>query len=207
MKRLMLLGIFISSTVIANSFNYSDLVRRQVAIVDQAGQVRGSGAVIKVPSGRIMFLTNAHVCERVAMAVQIMGLHSDLYVGSIIKISRITDLCLVQANTPQDTKDVIIEPHAVQTGDMLVMFGHPMGLKVPQPSAGQFIDYGTLEDWGLSPAVVGLTTIPVFPGNSGSPVFDTKGHMVGLMCMSWLETSYQGMFIPGSVLLAFIKGN
>lgn len=104
---------------------------------------------------------------------------------------------------------VTLNPEALPApGDALLVIGNPMGLN-------QLVVAGALEGYVWvreMPAAWLCIDAPVFPGNSGSPVFDAQGQVVAVVCGSLRreekgEEKYYGLAVPVREVLGLLEEN
>lgn len=209
------IGILVATTAIKGPEIHYNWVRNKVkpatvVVTNEEGNSGGSGFHVKAPSGQVYIMTNAHVCE--------VGKNGVIYIQDdygrsiprqIIEVSKVTDLCLVQAlPNPKSYLKVGAEP---KPGQIVAAVGHPQ-LMPTTMSRGEvigqqevdvldhFINPTDPEDrcdlpknkkirvntfFGPQTACVvhinaNLTTAVILPGNSGSPVVGFYGELVGV---------------------------
>jgi S1-C subfamily serine protease len=136
----------------------------------------GTGFVV---SGDGHIITNHHVvdqCNR--MTFQIRGqLAVD---ANILSINEATDLALLTADVPRAGSARFRGGSPVRLGDEVVVFGFPL--------LGDLSSQGNIT-YGIVSALSGLNddlsrmqiTAQIQPGNSGGPVMDRSGNIVGVV--------------------------
>lgn len=135
----------------------------------------GTGVVIS-KKGEV--LTCAHVVNSTAAAVVIIPYPGEaFYTANVVKIDRIKDLALVQIkNSKKGWRYVKVKKVKVYVGQPVFSIGHPIGLTWSIAngiiSGHQRFAFGA---WRTQ------STVVTVPGNSGGPLFDKKGRLVGLM--------------------------
>lgn len=162
------------------------------ATVDGERKMVGHGTGIVVAQGKV--LTNAHVVEEgvfnESMTFEIVpSSGGDTFTATIIKWSPENDLALLQLQRGQPLTPAKFFSGAAGTGDDIFAIGYPGSvdaamqldqedIMLPQPpvrtrgtiSAGRSAKaYDTL-----------LHTAPIGPGNSGGPIVDNCGRVVGI---------------------------
>jgi S1-C subfamily serine protease len=165
-----------SVTIVAASF--AALILHAVS-VQAANIVSGSGAVIG-SNGEI--LTNSHVVEQCAqITVQFSTGNSEVAV--LIARDEKNDLAVVRTKrggiSPSPVA-ILRDGSPVRAGDAVVALGYPL--------SGILASTANLSVGNVS-ALAGLhddsrylqITAPVQPGNSGGPLLDTSGHLVGIV--------------------------
>ena len=147
-----------------------------LAATEMAAASSGTGIVVS-PQGHI--LTNAHVVKGCQTAtVRLAGTASNP--ASIVARSEADDLALLLASpTTQKVASFRISP-PVRAGEAVVVYGFPL--------SGLLTSTGNATTGNVS-ALAGLrnnsahlqTSAPVQPGNSGGPLLDNKGNVIGVV--------------------------
>lgn len=191
-----------------------------VKLTDKAGTSGGTGFAVKTASGKVLTLTNAHVCRIPG------GIFAALTNGrqiplQIVEIYDKHDLCLLQGISGLTGVSLA---DSVDVGDQIEIIGHPklMPLNV---SKGEIIGYqqvvvmtgqGPCEETQTNPPYstimtpfgeaciltvkAGLSNAIALPGNSGSPVVNIFGNLTGVLFCGDPGDNW-GIFVP----LKFIK--
>ena len=143
-----------------------------------SGQVKsyvGSGFVID-PSGLIV--TNYHVVEN-AFEITVTLSDGTLLPGKVLHASRIADLAVVQVQAGHPLTPVQWgESNKLRVGDQVFAIGNPLGLGT---SVSGGIVSGLNRDAQESPYDDFIQTdAAINHGNSGGPLFDMEGKVVGV---------------------------
>jgi regulator of sirC expression with transglutaminase-like and TPR domain len=162
-----------------------------VAVVTFAGRDGtpagiGTGFVVD-PAGLVA--TNLHVIGEARPITVRLG-EKDYPVSAVEATDRAADLAVLKI----DAKDLPVLPlgdsKAMREGQDLVALGHPRGL---EHSVVRGVLSGRREIDGRELLQL---AIPVEPGNSGGPVLDLRGRVVGLMTMKSAVTDNLGFAVP-----------
>lgn len=181
-----------------------------VKIVNEIGNSGGTGVYINLPSGNKAILTNAHVCEvkNDKNIVWVKDSKNRAIPRKIIEISKISDLCLVEG-LPNHRG--LFLGSSVQLGQNISIIGHPRlwpkAMTSGEVFAKQFVQvldhiiidpvndkcdlpknrkihedgfFGPI-DFCIEYIESLMTTAQILPGNSGSPVVNDYGQLVGLV--------------------------
>ncbi len=143
----------------------------------------GTGFEVEDSSGHRFIVTNKHVCGIFTGGVaQLQTEEGKVYFRHILKVSDIFDLCLI---------DSIDEVPALHLGkkisllDKIFIVGHPFlhPLKVTSGNVIRSLVITTTEDGITSTGSFASleTNAEAHPGNSGSPVVNPKGEVVGVL--------------------------
>lgn len=155
----------------------------EIHTVDIAGDAwQGSGFFIN-DSGVV--LTNFHVMEAAVEAVAILKDDREIRVTGVIDYDEDLDLCLIQLEISGNSFLEIAEDNAV-TGQTVYAIGSPRGY-TGTLSNGIISAADRVED-GVSYI---QTTAPISPGNSGGPLVNEYGEVLGVN--TWQRTDGQNL--------------
>jgi serine protease Do len=165
---------------------------RRFGIPDQGAQpVRGQGSgFIMSPDGYV--LTNAHV---VAQADEVTVRLTDRreFRAKVVGVDSPTDVAVLKFDA-QDLPTVRLgDPNRLQPGEWVVAIGAPFGL---ENSVTAGVVSATSRALGPEQSLVPFiqTDVAVNPGNSGGPLFNLKGEVVGINSVIYSRTGgYQGV--------------
>ncbi len=121
----------------------------------------------------------------------------------IMAINPFTDLALLRLPLPEDMKlrPVRLSSHnALQAGDGVFAVGTPLGL---ERSVSQGIV--STPNRNFEGKVYVQTDAAINPGNSGGPLFDLRGHVVGVTNMKITTGDNLGFAIPITYVLDFLR--
>lgn len=159
----------------------------------------GSGFIIH-PSGYVV--TNAHVVER-SSTVQVRLASGRRLTGAVIGRDRRVDLALVKVEAPEALPVLPLgDSERLAVGELVLALGHPFGLE-------QTVSLGIVSRKGapLQAAAPGFdfiqTDAAVNPGNSGGPLVDMGGQVVGVNTMAARNGSI-GFAIPSNLIKALL---
>ena len=147
------------------------LVRPSVVTI-KAGDELGSGFAFDSTGGHAGIITNYHVIARIyengARTVEITRDNAAAIEGTIEKVDKTDDLALVRVT---ESLPVLHRSTATAAaGDPVLVVGSPLGL-------GDSVSTGVVSN--TSSGVVQFTA-PISPGNSGGPVVDRTGAVLGV---------------------------
>ena len=169
---------------------------------------RGSGFII---SRQGHLITNYHVVEGHTKLLVTMFRKTDtgyekheLKKVKILALQPLRDLALLQLDPSEIPGDmpqpvVINDRDDLHVGDLIFAIGNPLGL---ERSVTQGIVSSTTRTIGHLRLI--QTDAASNPGNSGGPLFNARGEIVGVVCAG--ATSFDGLAfgIPGSDLVDFL---
>ncbi|MEG3615986.1 S1C family serine protease [Isoptericola haloaureus] len=156
-----------------------------IQVSSQGGGSEGSGVVID-EAGHV--LTNNHVVAGASNdTVQVTLSDGRLYEATIVGTDPTTDLAVVRlSDPPQDLRPAAFgDSDAVQVGDSVLAVGNPLGLaNTATTGIVSALDRPVAASGRGGGDVVVTNAIQidaaVNPGNSGGPLFDAQGRVVGI---------------------------
>lgn len=218
---LVLFGSFIQPNLHNQYLRYE--VGTSVVQVGVEGKGGGTGFAITADSGNHYIMTNKHVCEISTNGwVKIKDDNGFSVNKRIIYKDNIHDLCLVEGDKRLDSLEIGGEP---SKGDFMYIVGHP-GLRQLTVSQGEYIGYADvpmIDDsvtiktscsgkvYDLSPMdqfFMGrewicvrtfksfATTAVAYGGNSGSPVVNKYGNVIGVLFAGSTEQERDNFVVP-----------
>ncbi len=148
----------------------------------------GSGFIVRSDG---LILTNAHVVDG-ASKVVVKLTDKREFPAKVVGIDKTTDVAVLKI----DAKGLPIvkpgDPRRVRVGDWVLAIGSPFGFE-NSATAGIVSARGrTLPDAGYVPFL--QTDVAVNPGNSGGPLFDAAGEVVGINSQIYSQSGgYMGL--------------
>ena len=148
----------------------------------------GSGFIVS-PDGYI--LTNAHVIDG-ANVVTVKLTDKREYTAKVIGSDKQSDVAVLKI----DAKDLPIvkigNPNQSKVGQWVVAIGSPYGFDNTVTSGIISAKARSLPDETYIPYI--QTDVPVNPGNSGGPLFNLNGEVIGINSMIYSQTGgFQGL--------------
>lgn len=189
----------------------------------------GTGFVIRAQSGKNYILTNAHVCGVADSEGRVALQEKDgtLYESHVKKVFKKHDLCLIDAKSDWTPISIARDSYV---GENIYVVGYP-GLEPLSMVKGQLRAYLNIQmeagrnkeceegEESVDPGPIGQMfgvnnicvktfysqpiTANIYPGNSGSPVMDNYGNVVGVAFAS--NEYHQGYIVPLSYIKEFLK--
>ena len=152
-------------------------------------QSSGSGMIIS-KDGYV--LTNNHVVEG-AEKLTVMTTSGEEYDATVIGADEVNDVALLKINGDEDFPTVSIgDSDNIQVGQQVCAIGNPLGELTNTLTVG----YVSALDREISESSTG-TTINMFQtdcainsGNSGGPIFDMNGNVVGITTAKYSSSGY-----------------
>jgi serine protease Do len=148
----------------------------------------GSGFII---SSDGYVITNAHVVEG-ADEVNVKLSDRREYKAKVIGFDKRTDTALIKIEAKDLPKVVIGDPEKLRVGEWVVAIGKPFGLENTITAGIVSAKGRDLPQENLVPYI--QTDAAVNPGNSGGPLFNLKGEVVGINSLIYSRTGgYMGV--------------
>ena len=147
-----------------------------VTPVQAADTVTGSGVVIGA-HGEI--LTNSHVvedCQQITVQLPSKSTETAVLVARDQK----NDLAVVRIDTHPTSVAIFREGAPLRAGDTVVALGYPLSGLLATTANLSVGNVSALAGLGDNSRYVQISA-PVQPGNSGGPLLDASGHLVGIV--------------------------
>ncbi len=177
-----------------------------------------NSAIKKLPSSATAFaltsdgylVTNYHVVEN-AEIIKIRGKENNAqktYNAIVVIIDLNNDLAIIKIEDDNYKKlaniPFKIDPKVADLGSEIFVLGYPlvgsMGEDIKLTNGIISAKSGFKGDISLY-----QMTAPVQPGNSGGPLFDSKGNLIGIVCAKHLGTENVSYAVKASYLLNLIE--
>lgn len=168
----------------------------------------GDGTGFALPGGYIV--TNFHVANagKRITAVGVNGQRGVEYATDVVAVDKKNDLALLKIVdsrfTGYDSITYTIRREQAAVGEEIFVLGYPL-----TPSMGSEIKLTT----GVISATTGFQddptlyqfSAPVQPGNSGGPMFDAQGNLVGVVCAKHVQAENASYAVKVPYLIALAE--
>jgi serine protease Do len=171
-------------------------VRPVLALVSNGR--RGAGAGVLAGDGQV--LTNLHVVGR-ARSVQVLLDDGSSYDARVIASDPAVDLALLQI-PGNGHAAAVFSSSAPRPGELVYAFGHPWGQR--NVLTGGVLSAVTSLRGRHGEVPVLRADVQLAPGNSGGPLLNASGEVIGLNAM--IFGGDQSVAIPSSLLRSFLAG-
>ena len=148
----------------------------------------GSGFIVS-PGGVV--LTNAHV---VANANNVIVKLTDKreFKAKVIGMDKVSDVAVLKIDADNLPSVKIGDPQTSRVGEWVIAIGSPFGFENTVTAGIISAKSRTLPDEGYVPFL--QTDVAVNPGNSGGPLFNTSGEVIGINSQIFSRSGgYQGL--------------
>lgn len=169
-------------------------IRPALAVV--MNKRRGAGAGILVGNGLV--LTNAHVAGR-GRSLQVVLANDETFPAKLVASDKNVDLALLEIPHNGHAAAVLSE-ETPRPGEMVFAFGHPWGQRNVL-TGGVLSAVTSLRGRGGEISVL-RADVQLAPGNSGGPLLNTAGEVIGLNAM--IFGGDQSVAIPAGVIREFL---
>jgi S1-C subfamily serine protease len=158
-------------------------------------EAEGSGSgVIIAPDGYI--LTNSHVASA-APAIEVILMDGEHYAATLVGNDPATDLAVVRVNVAGLPHATIGDSSGLRAGQLVIAIGNPLGFQ-STVSTGVVSALGRslrAQNGRLIENII-QHTAPLNPGNSGGPLVDSRGRVVGINTAIIAQAQGIGFSVP-----------
>lgn len=147
-------------------------------------------------------VTNRHVAAG-ATSLSLATWYGQDFTASVEGHSTSTDLALLSAPDPSGTVQPPAAPEQPSVGTTVFVTGYPQGNQLTV-TAGRVLGFTSVSDLGVPGPVLEVSD-RVRPGNSGSPLLDSAGRLLGVVFALDTRTG-DGLAIPVHTLGAYLSG-
>ncbi len=165
-----------------------------------AGQGAGSGMVISADG---LVLTNYHVVQSSTEVVVEVASTGRTYQASVVGHDAIHDVALLQLDQASNLQTVTMDDDQAAVGDSVTAVGNSEGQGFLSAAEGRITDLDSSITVSSETAASGSerlsgvlkTTAPALPGDSGGPMFDQEGEVVGILTAGEQAASSRGQAV------------
>lgn len=173
---------------------------------------KGTGTAFCVSSSRGFFLTNYHVVEganSITLVSSPAAKNFQRVKGTVIAQDAKSDLALISANFTKPLPFLRIgDDSAIFETQTITAFGYPFGmaLAVKDKYPAISVNVGRITSIRKEDDKIKAiqTDASVNPGNSGGPVLDEKGNVIGIV-VSGISAAQVNFAIPCSIAIGFLE--
>ncbi|MBK7832018.1 MAG: trypsin-like peptidase domain-containing protein [Gemmatimonadetes bacterium] len=163
-----------------------------VEIASRNGTALGSG-VVWHPDGHVV--TNAHVVRDPRPILSLGG--AGEFEGRVVAQDARRDLALISIDATGLTAAPVGDAESLRAGSLVLALGHPLGVAHALTLG---VVHAVTTKRGTPRYIA--ADVRLAPGNSGGPLIDTSGRVVGINAMI---VGGLGVAIPTSVVRAFLR--
>jgi S1-C subfamily serine protease len=167
-------------------------------------QIQGSGFIYNF-TGQTVLITNHHVVND-AINITVTFINGDGYAATLLGSDAYADLAVLSTNAPQtELKPLqIASSSTLEVGDPVIAVGNPYGLAGSMTTGivgalGRTITEDLTGGYPIADVI--QTTTPLNPGNSGGPLLNYFGQVVGITTAIVTDSQGLGFAIPSNTIL------
>lgn len=171
-------------------------------------QVQGSGFVYDF-NGQIVVITNYHVVED-TINITVTFINGNGYEATVLGSDPYADLAVLSTEAPEtDYRALeIVDSATLQVGDPVIAVGNPYGLAGSMTTGiisalGRTITEEMSGDYPIANVI--QMSAPINSGNSGGPLLNYHGEVVGITTAIVSDSQGLGFAIPSSTVLREIE--
>jgi len=183
------------------------------AIILSSKNNSASGVIIKVIDKKISYaITVKHFCSAIKGKIKVAAAPHHLntfvfFTGKVEKIHEFLDLCLVRLDgDTTHVRPIKIRGRKPYSGMRVYTLGAPAGLW-PSKNEGYLVGISRSKappPEFKGPDVIALS-IPSFYGSSGSPIYDSQGHLVGIIMAVNTRFHHNSIGTPSYLIDIFVS--
>jgi serine protease Do len=148
----------------------------------------GSGFIVK-PDGVV--LTNAHVVDG-ATEVKVKLTDKREFDAKVVGTDKATDVAILKIDAKDLPTVAIGDPSQTRVGEWVLAIGQPFGFENSATAGIVSARSRSLPNEGYVPFI--QTDVAVNPGNSGGPLFNAKGEVIGINSQIYSQSGgYMGL--------------
>ena len=162
---------------------------------------QGSGFIIEY-NGKFLIVTSNHIIDE-AISTSITFVNGTTYDASVLYANSFVDLAFLITDAPESEfiPLTIISSSFLKVGNPAILVGTPYGLEgsmsegiISALNRTLIINDDYIEN-------VIQTTAPMNPGNSGGPLLNYKGEVIGIVTARIADSEGIGFAIPSDIIL------
>jgi serine protease Do len=170
-------------------------LRRSTVLIHAGARGNGSGVIW---SSDGIIVTNAHVARRVQLRVRLWDARE--LDATLVSSDRVRDIATLRVNARNLPAASSADSSRVRPGELAIAIGNPLGF-VGALTTGVVHAVGPLP--GLGPQSWVQAGVRLAPGNSGGPLADAAGRVIGINTM---VAGRLALAIPSNAVTDFLTG-
>jgi serine protease Do len=176
----------------------AERLRRSTVLIHSGlrGKASGSGSGV-IWSDSSLIVTNAHVIHGTHACVQLWDGRE--FEAQVTERDHSRDLAALRISTQGLPSVSIADSYRIRAGELALAIGNPMGL-VGALSTGVVHAVGPVR--GLGPSTWVQASVRLAPGNSGGPLANAAGEVIGINSM---VAGRLALAIPSNTVNAFLQ--
>jgi serine protease Do len=186
------------------------VLENKIKLVSEEKNLEATGFGFLTKYNDAFILTNKHVCSMQDKAGYVLTLYDGQKVkANFVRVDTFADICLLHANV--SITSLKLARKDASRGDRIIVIGSPDGVYpviVDGMVSGYYDmtmqdneDYGAFEVHFRSQVI----SAPIYPGSSGSPVFNVDGEVVGIIFAVKVDKEHITFMVPINEVLRFLN--
>ena len=173
-------------------------VQRSLVVLHNGHQGVGAGIIWRSDG---VIVINQHVVAHGGARTALLDRHE--YPARLVAEDPEVDLAILKIDANRLPPSLVADAHSLRVGQLVLAVGHPWGQR-NVVTAGLISGFGTAQTRGPRHSVeVIRSDVSLAPGNSGGPLVNAAGAVVGINTM--IVGGDQGIAIPSHVVSAFVE--
>lgn len=182
--------------------NQEDIQNYKLAVVEiKTNEGKGTGFSIS-QDGYI--ITNEHVIDH-ALTVTVSFPEAGIFKSEVVASYPDIDLAILKVDSEDESVPYLnlASSYNLTENEHIYFIGNPLSFS-GIANEGEIIDYTTLSDWDEQ---VIMLDAPVYRGNSGSPVINKSGDVIGVIFATTKNKDHGrvGLFVPIQLIQEKLK--
>jgi serine protease Do len=170
-------------------------LRRSTVLIHAGARGNGSGVIW---SSDGIIVTNAHVARRAQLRVRLWDARE--LDAALVSSDRVRDIAALRVNAKNLPAASSADSSLVRPGELAIAIGNPLGF-VGALTTGVVHAVGPLP--GLGPQSWVQAGVRLAPGNSGGPLADAAGRVIGINTM---VAGRLALAVPSNAVTDFLTG-
>src|SRR5580658_9729473 len=171
----------------------AEKLRRSTVLIHAGGRGSGSGVIW---SSDGIIITNAHVARGTRISLQLWD--GNEFPATVVSRDLQRDLAALRIDATNLPSARVADSSQVRPGELAIAIGNPLGF-VGALTTGVIQAVGPLPGLGSRSWV--QSDVRLAPGNSGGPLADAQGRVIGINTMI---VHGLGAAVPGNAVTAFL---
>lgn len=193
---IIVVAVLFASTVFANAIGFEAEEAYESVFVIYSGNALGSGFAV----GENCIVTNAHVIERVRN-ITVVTYGGTEYQASVLGMDEQLDIAVLIVPNANFPYLEIADLSAMKTGDDIYAIGAPKGMAYTLTKGGI-----SAKERRIGDQTYIQIDAPINEGNSGGPLLNDAGQVLGMNTLKMSDSEGIGLAIPVSRICEYLQG-
>lgn len=164
------------------------IAAKESTVVVATPRGHGSGVVVKRVGTLAYILTAKHVVDHLPEGsndITLIWASGDTdfqRTGYLLRKDECGDMALIMTYDPQHLLRAVPLACCITNG-YAIAIGYPESIFPPSVTIGEIVEFGVLNEWSMECCTFTRMTTPIWFGNSGGPLFNMRGELIGINVM------------------------